>query len=156
MTQTVEAALYPSVSITTPDNQVFPTVQDESSVVTISCVAVNHAQLVWRRAGSGVIITNSTDNHIRVYEDRMVITGARFSDNGTYTCTAFNDADSEYIVFSVVVNGELSLSQSSASLSLSLSRTHSLSLSFSLTLTLTLSLSYPGLNSWVLIRTLSE
>lgn len=107
VSQSTEAALYPSVSIFTPDNQVITTVQATLMTVMIPCIAVNHARLVWRRAGSGHIISNLTDERITTYNDRMVISGVRFSDNGTYTCTAFNDADSEYIVFSLVVYGKL-------------------------------------------------
>ena len=60
---------------------------------------------------------NSSDGHIVVYPDRMVISNVRFSDNGTYVCKASNRADFAYILVHLIVHSKSQISYHVTSLS---------------------------------------
>ena len=104
---TVEALVYPEVSITTPDNQVFYAREEETATVTLPCVAENNSsQITWSRVSRSGDLMNTSDGHIVVYPDQMVISNVRFSDNGTYVCKASNRADFAYILVHLIVLGK--------------------------------------------------
>ena len=103
--------MYPEVSITTPDNQVFYAREEEMATVTFPCIPENNSsQITWSRVSRSGDLMNTSDGHIVVYPDRMVISNVRFSDNGTYVCNVSNRADFAYILVHLIVLGKSQIS----------------------------------------------
>ena len=106
--QSVQAMLYHAVQVTTQDNQVFSSLQGETSTISLPCSAINHDHIAWRRVGISTELRNTSDRHLVVYPDRLEINNVRFSDNGTYECTASNRVGHQSILSSLNVHGKLS------------------------------------------------
>ena len=106
VTQSVQAELYHAVWITTPSNQVFMALQGDVATVSLPCAAVNHSQIAWRRAGVSTELRNTSDGHLVVLPDRLVINNIRFSDNGTYECIASNRVGHQSILSHLIVYGK--------------------------------------------------
>ena len=95
LTQNLNASLFERVQITTPSMLTYQAALCET--VSLNCTALHHDFVIWRKV-DGRTITNSSDGRFIVLHDQLVIHGARITDNGTYTCSAFNTADSAYII----------------------------------------------------------
>ena len=109
VTQSVQATLYDAVQVTTQDNQVFPSLEGETATVSMPCLAINHDHIAWRRVGISTELRNTSDGHLVILPDRLVINNIRFSDNGTYECTASNRVGYQSILSSLIVHGKLSV-----------------------------------------------
>ena len=108
VTQSVQATLYYAVEVTTQDNQVFPSLEGDTATVSMPCSAINHDHIAWRRVGISTELRNTSDGHLVILPDRLVINNVRFSDNGTYECTASNRVGYQSILSSLIVHGKLS------------------------------------------------
>ena len=109
VTESVQAMLYNAVQVTTQTNQVFSSLQGETATVSLPCSAINHDHIAWRRVGISTELRNTSDGHLVVYPDRLEINNVRFSDNGTYECTASNRVGFQSILSSLIVHGKLSV-----------------------------------------------
>ena len=109
VTRFVHATLYDPVQVTTTDNQVFWSLEGDTATVSLPCSATNHNHIAWRRMGFSAELRNSSDGHLVILPDRLVINNVRFSDNGTYECTASNPVSDQSILSSLIVRGKLSV-----------------------------------------------
>jgi hypothetical protein len=109
--QSVQATLYDAVQVTTEDNQVFNSLEGSISSVSLPCSAINHNHIAWRRVGISTELRNTSDGHLVVLPDRLVINNVRFSDNGSYECTASNAVGFRSILSSLIVHGKLRYDQ---------------------------------------------
>ena len=114
VTQSVQATLYDTVQIITQDNQVFSSLQGNTTTVSLPCSAVNYDNIVWRKVGISTELRNTSDGHLVILPNRLVISDVRFSDNGTYECTASNQVSYQSILSSLIVYGKLSVCTSQA------------------------------------------
>ena len=107
VTQSVQATLYDAVEVTTQNNLVVSSVEGSTATVSLNCSAINHDHIAWRRVGISTELTNTTDpGHLVVLSDRLVINNVRFSDNGSYECTASNTVGFRSILSSLIVHGK--------------------------------------------------
>ena len=91
VTQSVQATLYDAVEVTTQNNLVFSSLEGSTDTVSLRYSAINHDRIAWRRVGINTELTNVTDpGRLVILPDRLVINNIRFSDNGSYQCTASN------------------------------------------------------------------
>ena len=110
VTQSVQATLYNAVEITTQNNQVFSLLEGSTATVSLPCFAINHDHIAWRRVGISTELTNATDpGHLVIFPNHLVINNVRFSDNGSYECTASNTVGFRSILSSLVVHGKISV-----------------------------------------------
>jgi hypothetical protein len=107
VTQSVQATLYDAVEVTTEDNQVFHSLEGSTATVSLPCLAINHDNIAWRRVGINTELRNTSDGHLIISPDRLVINNVRFSDNGSYECTASNTVGFISILSSLIVYGKL-------------------------------------------------
>ena len=110
VTQTIHARLFEAVQISTPTDQIYTALQGDSATVSLHCSAVNHDEIIWRRESDSSEVRTTSDGHFVVSSDRLTISNVRFSDNGTYICTARNLVTEVYIIAHLVVQGKLSSS----------------------------------------------
>ena len=107
VTQSVQATLYDAVEVTTQNNLVVSSLEGSTATVSLLCSAINHDHIAWRRVGISTELTNATDpGHLVVLSDRLVINNVRFSDNGSYKCTASNTVGFRSILSSLIVHGK--------------------------------------------------
>ena len=91
VTQSVQATLYDAVEVTTQNNLVFSSLEGSTDTVSLPYSAINHDRIAWRRVRINTEVTNVTDpGRLVILPDRLVINNIRFSDNGSYQCTASN------------------------------------------------------------------
>ena len=99
VTASVNASLFEHVQIITPSMLTYQATLCET--VALNCNSLHHDFVIWRKLSStGVTIrevSNSSDGHLTVLPDHLVIHETRPSDNGTYTCSVGNAAGHKYI-----------------------------------------------------------
>ena len=81
-------AVYFDQPVISTTNGVVKRVSDSQSV-TFYCRAMHSTSLLWYDPSTNVI-SNSSDDRIQVFSDRLVISNVQVSDNGTYHCQASN------------------------------------------------------------------
>ena len=106
VTQSVQATLYNAVQVTTPADQVFESLEGDTARVALPCSAINHDDIAWRRLGFSDELRNSSDGHLVILPNHLVFNDVRFSDNGSYECTASNRVSHQSVITSLVVHGK--------------------------------------------------
>ena len=103
----VSAELYNRTKITTPDNLVYEALQEDTATLSVPCLSVYQDELAWRKVPNPRVLTNSSDGHLVILPDHMVINNVRFSDNGSYECTVDNRVGRDAIIANIIVYGKL-------------------------------------------------
>ena len=99
LTQTITALIFERVEITTQSMLSYEAKLCER--VALRCDALHQESIRWTRTIDGGFpreIANSSDGRISVLSDQLLISETKLSDNGTYTCIAWNSVSQAYIM----------------------------------------------------------
>lgn len=107
LSENVQAQFYDGMQIITPSHQSFTVLEGGS--VSLPCVAKHAAKIEWRKVPISTELRNTSDGHVVILPDWLVINNARFSDNGSYECTvtANNTSNNNSIIAHLLVHGKV-------------------------------------------------
>ena len=101
----VQAHFVDGIQIITPTHQSFNVFEGGS--VSLPCVAKDAAKIEWRKVPISTELRNTSDGHVVILPDRLVIDNVRFSDNGSYECTVTASNHRNSIIAHLLVHGKV-------------------------------------------------